>query len=194
LSGNSSVTTVILAGGQGRRMGGDKAQRELRGRPLIAWVIGRIEPQCAHILISTNGNEPGLAHWGLPLVSDLMAGHAGPLAGLHAAMHVAGTEWVASVPCDTPYLPDDLLARLLQGAGEADAAVAVAAGRRQPTIAIYRRYLLQRLEEYLEKGGRKAGDWLKSLDVREVEFGELAEFDNFNTPEELDAANGRNGS
>ena len=193
-AGNTSVTTVILAGGQGKRMGGNKALRELRGRPLLERVIGRIEPQGSGILLSAHGNETHLAQFGFPIVSDLLGGHAGPLAGLQAAMRFADTEWVASVPCDTPFLPDDLLRRLLRAAWEADAAVAVVAGRRQPTVAIYRRRLLPRLEDYLARGGRKAGAWLELLNAREAEFDDPADFENFNTLEELDAANGMRGN
>jgi len=184
-----SVTTVILAGGQGSRMGGDKALRDLRGLPMIEWVIGAIMPQGTEILISANENQVALSDFGYPVIPDNLPGHAGPLAGLQAAMHYANGEWVASVPCDTPFLPEDLIARLLVAAGTAEAAVAVVKGRRQPAIALYRRSVLPKLDVYLESGERKVSRWLDTLEVREAAFDDADAFVNINSLEELDAAN-----
>jgi molybdenum cofactor guanylyltransferase len=184
----SGVTTVILAGGQGSRMGGDKALRDLRGLPLIEWVIGAIMPQGTEILISANDNQAALSDFGYPVISDFLPGYAGPLAGLHAAMHHASSEWVASVPCDTPFLPDDLIARLLDAAGAAEAAVAVVNGRRQPTIALYRKSVLPKLNASLGSGERRVSGWLDMLQVREAVFDDAEAFVNINSLEDLDAA------
>lgn len=192
LTRDSQITTVILAGGEGRRMGGGKALRKLQGRPMIEWVVGKIKQQGGRILISAYQGEQELAYLDFPVLPDRIPGQAGPLAGLHAAMHAADTEWVACVPCDTPYLPDDLLMRLYEAVGNADAAVAVVEGRWQPTIAICRRSLLPRLEAFLQNGGRKAGEWLKTVNACEVLFDEPEHFRNFNTLEELHAANDKN--
>ncbi len=183
------VTTVILAGGQGSRMGGDKGLKELRGLPLIEWVIGVLLHQGTEIVISANDNIPAYADLGYPVISDALPGYAGPLAGVHAALQYAGNEWVVSVPCDTPYLPDDLIERLLAAAGESEAAVAVVRGRRQPTIAVYRKSVLPRLSAYLAQGERRVGDWLVSLRAREAVFEDEAAFVNINSAEELEAAN-----
>lgn len=186
------VTTVILAGGQGRRMGGDKGLTQLRGRPLVEWVIDALRPQGTEIVISANGNLSAYAVFGYPVVQDTVPGHAGPLAGVLAAMQYtsdqAGSEWVVSVPCDTPYLPGDLVARLRKAAGEGQAAVAVANGRRQPTVAIYRRQVLPALVRYLASGERRVGDWLRTVDAREAVFEDEQAFFNINSPEELEAA------
>ncbi len=183
------VTTVILAGGQGSRMGGDKALKLLRGRPLIEWVIGALRGQGTDIVISANDNVAAYAAYGYPVLADTVAGYAGPLAGVHAAMQSAATEWVASVPCDTPFLPRDLMARLLAAADAADAAVAAAEGKRHPTIAIYRTRVLPELDRYLAQGGRRVGDWLRQLHAREAAFDDAAAFININSLEELEAAN-----
>ncbi len=183
------VTAVILAGGQGSRMGGDKGLKVLRGQPLIAWVIGALRQQGTEIVISANANVAAYAGLGYPVVTDLLPGYMGPLAGVHAAMQQAASEWVASVPCDTPFLPGDLIARLLAAAAEGEAAVAVARGRRQPTIAIYRKSVLPRLDSYLAQGGRRVGDWLDILHAREAVFDDDAAFVNINSLEELEAAN-----
>jgi molybdopterin-guanine dinucleotide biosynthesis protein A len=188
MAAGRSITTVILAGGKGSRMGGNKALRDLRGLPLIEWVIGAIMPQGNEILISANDNQAALAEFGYPVIQDLLPGYAGPLAGLQAAMHYASGEWVASVPCDTPFLPDDLIERLFEAAGAAEAAVAVVNGRRQPAIALYRRNVLHKLSAYLDSGERKASAWLDLLEVREAKFDDADAFININSLEELEAA------
>ncbi len=177
------VTTVILAGGQGIRIGGDKALQLLRGRPLIDWVLDAVKPQSAEVLISANERHAAYAHCGCRIVADLTPG-AGPLAGLQAAMRQASHEWVASVPCDTPFLPSDLIERLFAALNDGEAAVAVA-GRRHPTIALYRKSLLPRLDAYLAAGERRVGGWLDTLRVGEAVFDEVAAFANVNTREDL---------
>lgn len=187
--GGHTVTIVVLAGGKGARMGGAKAFRELRGMPLIEWVLGAVEPQSADIVISANEDIAAFEALGFPVVQDSIPGYAGPLAGLHAAMRQTQNAWVASVPCDVPFLPDDTVLRLREAAGEADAAVAVANGRREPAVAIYRIGVLSRLEAYLAAGNRKVEDWLMLLQAREAVFEDAEDFINFNSLEQLEAAN-----
>lgn len=110
------ITGVILAGGRGRRMGGvDKGLLELRGRPLAAWVAERLAPQVDELLVSANRNGERYAAIGYRVVGDRIPGFAGPLAGLHAALKVAAHQLVATVPCDSPFLPADLVLRLFSG-------------------------------------------------------------------------------
>lgn len=185
------ITAVVLAGGQGSRMGGDKGLQLLHGKPLLAWVLARIGPHSDEVLLSANDKHEVYGQFGYPLVSDHLPGWAGPLAGLQAALHRARNEWVLSVPCDTPYLPPDLLPRLYAALqqGKADAVVASSAGRRHPAIALYRKSVQTRLDAYLAGGGRKVNDWLNSLQLREVEFEDEAAFANINTQDELARAN-----
>src|SRR3990172_9232766 len=107
------ITGVILAGGEGRRMGGvDKGLRELRGKPMIQWVLERFAPQVDAVLINANQNLDVYARFGHPVVTDEIGGYAGPLAGLQCALNTARHPLVATVPCDSPFLPSDLVARL----------------------------------------------------------------------------------
>jgi molybdenum cofactor guanylyltransferase len=124
---------------------------------------------------------------GCRIIVDRMAGHAGPLAGLQAAMAEAAHEWVVSVPCDVPFLPQDLIQRLHAAICSSNAAAAVAAsgGRRQPAIALYHRNVLQKLDTYLAGGGRKVATWLEALQPCEVAFGNAADFINFNSARDL---------
>jgi molybdenum cofactor guanylyltransferase len=181
------VTTVILAGGQGRRIGGDKGLQLLRGKPLIQWVLESMRPQSAEILIGANGDRAEYAAFGCPVVADRMPAGSGPLAGLQSAMLSAHHEWIVSVPCDTPFLPVDLIARLLAAIGDAEAAVAVAGGKRQPTIALYRKNVLPKLDACLASGERKVGNWLDSLHVHDAVFDDATGFVNINSLEELAA-------
>ena len=128
----ATITGVILAGGQGRRMGGaDKGLQELGGRPMAAHVLERLAPQVGAVLISANRNLERYAELGCPVLPDTLDGYAGPLAGLQAALAQATTPLLVTAPCDSPFLPADLVARLHDGlvAQQAELAVACADGR-----------------------------------------------------------------
>ena len=108
-----TITGVILAGGLGTRMGGaDKGLQLFKGQTLVSHIAQRLAPQVDRLLINANRNTSQYADLGYPLISDLITGFAGPLAGLQAALSVADTEWVVTVPCDSPNLPLDLVSRL----------------------------------------------------------------------------------
>ena len=183
------VTGIVLAGGLGRRMGGvDKGLQMLRGRPMIAWVLERLAPQASEIIINANQNLEQYRGFGKPVVSDEIGGFAGPLAGLHAGLKTARHAYVVTVPCDSPFLPVDLVARLFAALEErgADLAVAKTGDQPHPVFSLCRRGLLPHLTEFLQGGGRKIDRWYASLKVIEVSFDDEAEaFSNINTPDEL---------
>ena len=190
-----AVTGVVLAGGRGRRMGGvDKGLVELRGRPLAAWVIERLVPQTGAVIVNANQNLERYAAFGYPVVRDTVGGFAGPLAGLHAALAAARTDWVVTAPCDSPFLPHDLVARLGSAATAANATLAVARTFDQPhpVFALARRDVYAHLEAFLAGGGRKIDAWYASLAVVEVAFDDEADaFRNINTAAELADADPR---
>lgn len=179
------ITAVILAGGRATRLGGaDKGLLPLAGEALVAHVLKRIQPQVGKILINCNRNAEHYAQFGCMLVPDRIAGFPGPLAGLHAACHAAETPLVLTVPCDSPFFPDDLAARLAAALGDGEAAVA-SSGRREPVFALYRRSLLPRLEAYLASGGHKVGQWQADLDCSIADFsGQPEAFRNFNSADD----------
>jgi len=134
------ITTVLLAGGQGKRMGGDKGLQLLHGRALIAWVLESVRSQSDEVLLSANDKHEVYAVFGCRVIADHVPDWAGPLAGLQAALRGARNEWVMSVPCDTPYLPHDLIARLhaalvAEGTEAAVAVVAAEGSRPSPCTA-----------------------------------------------------------
>ena len=183
------ITGVVLAGGLGRRMGGiDKGLQPLHGQPMVHWVIERLAPQVDELLINANRNQERHAGFGHPVVPDLIPGFAGPLAGLHAALTHARHPLVATAPCDSPFLPRDLVARLAQALFAANAELAVASTLDQPhpVFCLCRRSLLPRLEAYLNAGGRGFRRWYSTLNAVEVGFDDAAAaFENLNTREDL---------
>lgn len=186
----NGVTGIVLAGGQGRRMGGvDKGLQLLHGKPMVVTVIARFAPQVDEILINANQNLEAYARFGHPVVPDAVGGFAGPLAGLHAGLSRARHALVLTVPCDSPFLPPDLYSRLQKQLGEKDLAVARTGNQPHPVFALVRVSVLQNLEDFLAGGGRKIDAWYASLKVVEVSFDDEADaFRNINTREELNNA------
>lgn len=184
-----SITGIVLAGGLGRRMGGvDKGLVEFLGKPLVAHVIQRLNPQVDEILINANREIERYAAFGHPVIQDDIEGFAGPLAGLHKGMREAKHPYVLTVPCDSPLLPMNLVGRLMNGLIERDADLAVAKTGTQahPVFCLCRKTLLPNLESFLQNGGRKIDAWYSALEVVEIYFNENPQaFTNVNTPEEL---------
>ena len=113
------VAGVLLAGGLARRMGGgDKPLRQLGGRPLLAHAIERVRPQVSALVLNVNGDPARFSDFDLPVAADPIEGFAGPLAGVLAGMdwvaeHAPDCRWLASFATDAPFLPTDLVARLM---------------------------------------------------------------------------------
>ena len=189
---NADVTGVVLAGGQGRRMGGvDKGLVDLAGAPMVAHVLARLVPQVGDVLINANQNLDRYRALGHPVVEDAVGGFAGPLAGLHAGLTRASGGLVVTVPCDSPFLPLDLVARLRAALDRDGAQLAVAKTFDQPhpVFALVRRDVLPNLAAFLAAGGRKIDAWYAALRIVEVAFDDEADaFRNINTADELAAA------
>ena len=185
-----SVSGIILAGGLGRRMGGvDKGLQVLRGKPMIEHVIARLAPQVDEIVINANQNLERYAAFGHRVVSDRIGGFAGPLAGLHAGLGAVSHPLAVTVPCDSPFLPADLVSRLRQHLGSHDLAVAKTGDQPHPVFALVRRSVAENLLAFLASGGRKIDAWYAALRVVEVQFDDEADaFRNINTLDELGRA------
>ena len=182
------LTGLILAGGRGSRMGAvDKGLQPFRGYPMVMHVLMRLAPQVGHVLVSANQNLAAYEALGYPVVIDAVQGYAGPLAGLHAGLSQCETEYLVSAPCDSPFLPLDLAARLVAGyvAQSADVAVAKTDCQAHPVFCLVRTALVDHLGEFLANGGRKIDVWYASLVVAEVEFDDADAFRNINTLDEL---------
>lgn len=182
-----TVSGIVLAGGKGSRMGGvDKGLQPLRGRPMVTWAIARLRPQVDEIVINANQNLEIYRAFGYRVVADEIGGFAGPLAGLHAGLNAAAHALVVTVPCDSPFLPDDLVSRLQKNLGENQLAVAKTGAQPHPVFALMKRSVRESLETFLASGGRKIDAWYAALKVIEVPFDDEADaFRNINTLEEL---------
>ena len=184
-----TVTGVVLAGGQGSRMGGvDKGLQVFRGKPMVAHVIERLMPQVSELLINANRNPEDYARFGHRVIADEIEGFAGPLAGFERGLsHATGT-LVMTVPCDSPFLPTDLVSRLGAALGREDAQLAVAktGDQAHPVFSLMRRDVHASLRDFLASGQRKIDKWYGALRVVEVAFDDEADaFLNINTREEL---------
>lgn len=184
-----SITGVILAGGQGRRMGGvDKGLLEFQNRPLVTHVIERLQSQVDELLINANREIEQYTALGYKVIKDDIAGFAGPLAGLHKAMSVAKHPYILAVPCDSPLLPMDLASRLMHDLiqYDVDLAVAKTGSQTHPVFCLFRKALLPNLQNFLRHGDRKVALWHAALDVVEVSFNDNPQaFINVNTREDL---------
>ena len=195
------ITTLglILVGGLARRMGGgDKALRLLAGQTLLDHVVDRMRPQVAALVLNANGDPARFARFGLPVVPDSIADFAGPLAGI-----LAGLDWaaanrpecalVASVATDAPFLPADLVARLVEGmtAEGAEIACAASGGQPHPVIGLWPVVLREALRQALvDEGIRKVDVWTARYRLATVDFpvNPVDPFFNANRPEDLDRA------
>jgi len=189
MSDTKPITGLILAGGQGRRMGGvDKGLQEFRGKRLVDHVYERLAPQVAGIIVNANQNHDAYRTLGVRVVSDAIGKFAGPLAGLHAGLCVSRRPYLVSVPCDSPFLPDDLVARLFAALEDSGAEIAVPKTGQwhQPVFCMVRSGVLDHLTDFLKNGGRKVDAWYSTLRLAEVAFDDEAEaFSNINTSDEL---------
>ena len=183
------VAAVILAGGQGQRMGGaDKGLIEYQGRPLIEWVLAALTPQVGEILISANRNLDTYAAYGHHVLPDTLPDFPGPLAGVLTALQAVDADWLLVVSCDTPHLPADLASHLLGAARQENLPLAVAAdeARVHHSCFIVRTDQRDNLAAYLARGERAVRHWQAGLASTSVRF-DAACFANINQPRDLQA-------
>lgn len=192
---NGEIVAILLAGGLSRRMGGqDKMLRGLGGESILARVIARVAPQVDLLLLNANGDPGRFADFGLPVVADVVGDHAGPLAGLLTGMEWARANapqcpWVVTVPTDAPFLPRDLVQRLmlaLEGEG-ADMACASSGGRHHPVCGLWPVRLAGELRQAMEEGIRKVDIWTGryKLAVADWSTEPVDPFFNANRPEDI---------
>jgi molybdenum cofactor guanylyltransferase len=184
------VTGLILAGGRGSRMGGvDKGLQTLAGKPLVLHALQRLAPQVGGVMINANRHLETYAGFGVPVWPDVTADFSGPLAGFLAGLGHCETEWLVTVPCDTPHFPLNFVERLAAAVGDGTVAVAATlhAGQvqREPVFCLLRRSLQADLATYLGSGGRKIDAWLERQAYVDVHFEDTAAFFNANTIDDL---------
>lgn len=179
-----TITAVILAGGQGSRMGGvDKGLITLWEKPLVTHLVERLTPQVGSLLINANRHREQYQQWA-PVIADNLAGFPGPLAGFEAGLNAAATDWIVVVPCDSPLLPLDLVERLATAISSPQQIAVVHDGEQlHAATALLHRSLLPSLQRYLARGDRKLRLWFAEHELVAVDFSDQASaFINLNTP------------
>ena len=195
---------VLLAGGQARRMGGgEKCLRPLAGKALLAHVIERVRPQVGALLLNSNGDPASFADQGLPVRADVVGDFAGPLAGILTGLEWAAETapeavWLASFATDAPFLPEDLVERMLGAVADSGAVMACAKshGRSHPVFGLWPiAYRAELRRALVEEDIRKVDRWTGRYQLVEVAFpdielpgGPVDPFFNANRPEDLQDA------
>lgn len=190
-----TIAGLIFAGGKSRRFAeGAKENARLAGRTLISHVIARAAPQVGTLAISRAESDAPIVE-GLPVVADIFK-DCGPLGGLHAGLRWAAAltpkaDYLASFACDTPMIPDDLVARLLAAMSESSrpAAIASAAGDRHPTLGLWSTSLEPLARRRLEAGDFSLHGFAEAAGAAAADFTEnpLSGFFNVNTAADLAA-------
>lgn len=188
-SSTPSITGVILAGGQARRMGGeDKGLILFKNKPLITHVIATLKPQVDTLIINANRNIERYAAYQYPVISDNLEDFCGPLAGMLSAMQAVDTDYILTAPCDSPNISPQLRQRMMESLliNQADIAVAHDGDRLQPVFCLIPCRLKIQLQTYLQEGGRKIDAWLAEHNLAIVDFSDQADtFLNVNYPKDL---------
>lgn len=191
------ITGLILAGGRGSRMGHvDKGLQPFREKAMAAHVIERLSPQVASVAINANQNLDQYAAFGVPVWPDDLQGFEGPMAGLETGLRRCTTDYLVTAPCDSPFLPADLVGRLSAALEENGADLALAETEEpddsgemrlqpHPVFALVKRAALPHLANFLATGGRRMDGWYGAIKVVRVRFDDASAFRNINTLREL---------
>ena len=192
----TNITGLILAGGRGTRMGEvNKGLQLLQQRPLVTWALDRIQAQVDTLIINANQDLVHYQALGFPVIEDRIPNYAGPLAGIHAGLKACKTDYLISVPCDSPFLPEDLVSRLVQAMIEEETEISVAYTLEMrngethkqvhPVFSLINKKCLESLEYFLMQGERKIRAWHAQHRVSEVHFENVQAFINVNTTDQL---------
>ena len=198
--GRHDITGLILAGGQGKRMGGvDKGLQAFGEHCLALHVLQRLRSQVGNVAVNANQNLAQYERFGYPVWPDLHPDFCGPLAGVQTGLRRCHTRYLLTVPCDSPFLPNNLVGMLLQGLLEQEADLAIAVTEHKsptdgqllrqahPVFCLLNCNLLSHLNAFLDSGNRKFSQWYSELKVAEVVFQDAKAFRNINTLEQLQA-------
>jgi molybdenum cofactor guanylyltransferase len=182
-----NITAVILAGGRSHRMqGNNKGLVKLAGQPMIQHVLQQLQPQISNIVISANLNLDQYAQFNCPIIADEMPGFAGPLAGIYSVMTRMATDWLLTVPCDTPNIPTDYVVRMQRAGYDHRLCVAHDGVRQQPAFCLIHKSLKNDVQSAIHNKQLAVHRFLASHNVMEVDFSDANEcFVNINTPEQL---------
>ncbi|CAM3168029.1 molybdenum cofactor guanylyltransferase MobA [Vibrio rarus] len=183
----NSISWVVLAGGQATRMQGqDKGLVELNQRPLIEYVLDVLTAHSDSIYINANRSQQRYQEYA-PVIADQYQGFVGPMGGIHAALTHIDSEWVGFVPCDCPQISPIFIQRMQQEIGDDDEILVAHDGQFiQPVFTVFRRRVLERLQQFLDDGERKIILFYDRCNTRQIDFSDTQDsFVNLNSPHEL---------
>jgi molybdopterin-guanine dinucleotide biosynthesis protein A len=192
------ITSIVLAGGKGRRLGKDKLQEVVGGRPLLQRVIDSLSPISEQILVVTaqGQNRPAIqaTQSKVASVPDIYPGR-GALGGIYTGLTTTKSQYSLVVAADMPFLNPDLLQHLVSVAPGFDVVMPRIDGEIEPLHAVYSRDCLPAIQEQIERNQLQIRIFLERVRVRYVELAEIDRFDprhmsffNVNTPEDLTKA------
>ena len=189
----SAVSAIILAGGQSRRMGRDKAWLEIGGQAIIERVLARLRPLFEEVIV-VGPPSPHLQGLGVRVVPDELPGK-GPLGGLYSGLRAGGSQWAFCCACDMPFLNKNLIAALSGQANQADAVICRWGNKLQPLHGLYAQTCLPVIQKNLENEQKRMLGILPSLQVKYLEENFIRGYDpkgysffNLNTPQALSRA------
>lgn len=201
-----TITGLVLAGGRGTRMGGvDKGLQLFHGTPLALHALQRLQPQVGRCMLNANRHLDTYASFGVPVHTDVLPDYAGPLAGFLTGLSHCQSEWLLTVPCDSPQFPVDLAQRMAHTAEQMQTPIVLAAGlqqdrqgqwqtRAQPVFALLHCSLLPSLQDFVAQGGRKIDAWTalhpQALCPFDAPGDDAQAFANANTHQELESLEG----
>jgi len=199
MKNSENIVGILLAGGLARRMGGgDKCLQLLCGKTLLSYTIDVASEQVKHLIINAAGNSSRFEKFNLPVVPDVIDGAKGPLAGVLTGMewatqNVPNCEFIATFPTDAPFLPSDLIKRLIHGLYIQDADISCARSdlRTHPVFALWPIRLAGELRRAItEKNIRKIDEWTSQYKVSYVDWptSPFDPFFNINRPKDLEQA------
>lgn len=187
------MTGIILAGGENKRMGRDKAFLAFAGRPLIERILETLGSVCKNIIIVTNSPERYSAY-DARVVTDLFD-KRGPLTGICSGLKNSTDDYNFVVACDMPYLNRDLMAYMAGLTEGYDVVVPAVGDLVEPLHAVYRRSLMPLMEQRIRQGDQRIRGMFTNLRVRYVAREEIERFDperksfkNLNTPQDYEEA------
>jgi molybdopterin-guanine dinucleotide biosynthesis protein A len=189
----ADCTAIILAGGDSRRMGRDKASLSINGETLLQSVIARVQPLFEQTLLSVREPRADVL---LPQICDMQA-DGGPMVGLISALKSITTPWVFVVACDMPFVVPEVIKQLANLRADHQAVIPDVEGHVQPLAAFYARSCLPVLQQSLATGKKSLIGAIMTLDVRYVTAHELVQFDpqlrsffDLDTPQDVALAQG----
>lgn len=190
----SDIAVVILAGGEGKRIGGGKPLLRFRGERLVDRAI-RLASRWSDLVAISVRDAAQVQPTGVRVIID-EPGIEGPLGGLFSALLFganAGRDFMLTIPADMPFLPSDLLDGLQTGIGECACALGSSGGHLHPVCGLWRTSALDRIGTYLAGDRRSLKGFAALVGFREVEWGSgsMDPFFNINTPEDLAEASSR---